>query len=150
MAQMIDQMVAFFKEDEWPYTELEGGAVLGIVFQGQHGQWSCYAQAREEQQQFLFYSVCPVSAPANKREAMMEFITRANYGLVLGNFEMDLNDGEIRYKTSIDVEGADLTMGLLKPVVYANVMMMDQYLPGIMAIIYSDAPPDQAIAQVEG
>ena len=25
-----------------------------------------------------------------------EFLTRANYGLVFGNFEMDMHDGEIR------------------------------------------------------
>lgn len=29
-----------------------------------------------------------------------EFLTRANYGLVFGNFEMDMHDGEIRYKPS--------------------------------------------------
>jgi hypothetical protein len=150
MSHLMDTMIAFFEEDEWPYTIVEEGSVLGIVFQGQHGQWTCYAQAREPQQQFVFYSVCPVNAPQSKRNAMMAFLTRANYGLVIGNFEMDLEDGEIRYKTSIDVEGTELVAPLMKPVVYANVMMMDQYLPGIMSIIYSDVSPEQAIAQVEG
>jgi hypothetical protein len=52
-----------------------------------------------------------------------------------------LPTGEIRYKTSIDVEGANLIFTQIKRLVYANVMMMDQYLPGIMSVIDSDVEP---------
>jgi hypothetical protein len=70
--------------------------------------------------------------------------------MIIGNFEMDFEDGEIRYKTSIDVEGDSLSSALIKRLVYANVMMMDAYLPGIMSVIYGDVEPKDAIAQVEG
>jgi hypothetical protein len=70
--------------------------------------------------------------------------------MIIGNFELDFTDGEIRYKTSIDVEGANLTFTQIKRLVYANVMMMDQYLPGIMSVIDSDVEPKDAIAQIEG
>jgi len=46
---------------------------------------------------------------SSKRGAVAEFINRANYGIIIGNFEMDFADGEIRYKTSIDVQGDKLT-----------------------------------------
>ena len=81
---------------------------------------------------------------------MAEFLTRANYGLIIGNFEMDLTDGEVRYKTGIDVEGDRLSAALVKNLVYANVLTMDQYLPGIMRLIYADVSPAEAIVQVEG
>ena len=32
-----------------------------------------------------------------KRQDIAEYLTRANYGMVMGNFEMDYSDGEIRY-----------------------------------------------------
>ena len=57
-----------------------------------------------------------------------KFLIRANYGMMIGNFEMDFTDGEIHYKTSIDVEGDKLSSALIKRLVYANVMMMDEYL----------------------
>jgi hypothetical protein len=69
--------------------------------------------------------------------------------MIIGNFEMDFEDGEIRYKTSIDVEGDSLSSALIKRLVYANVMMMDAYLPGIMSVIYGDVEPKDAIAQIE-
>ncbi|MEL6492946.1 MAG: YbjN domain-containing protein [Cyanobacteria bacterium J06621_3] len=78
---------------------------------------------------------------------MAQFITRANYGLILGNFELDYTDGEIRYKTSLDVESDRLTPALTKNLIYTNVMTMDQYLPGLLAVLEQQTPPGQAIKQ---
>ncbi|WP_217360014.1 YbjN domain-containing protein, partial [Anabaena sp. UHCC 0253] len=73
----------------------------------------------------------------------------ANYGMINGNFELDFNDGEIRYKTSIDVDGDKLSFALIKNLVYANVIMMDEYLPGIINVIESDISPELAINPIE-
>ncbi|NES73010.1 MAG: YbjN domain-containing protein, partial [Okeania sp. SIO2D1] len=122
---------------------------LRMLFQGQNGKWTCYARTRVEQSQFVFYSICPVKVPKPKRRAVGEFISRANYGMIIGNFELDFVEGEIRYKTSTDVEGLTLTLALIKRLVYTNVMMMDEYLPGITSVIKGEASPEEAIAQIE-
>lgn len=70
--------------------------------------------------------------------------------MIMGNFEFDFTTGEIRYKTSIDVEGDNLSFALIKQMVYANVMMMDEYLPGIMAMIEGDMEVKEAVLLVEG
>jgi hypothetical protein len=150
MDSIFDAMVRFFQEDDWHFSQLEGEPILSMGVTGKNGKWSCYAKSREEQKQVIFYSTCSSNAPENKRHDMAEFLTRANYGLVIGNFEMDFNDGEIRYKTSLDVEGDELSSALMKNLVYSNVMMMDRYLPGIMAVLYGGVAPAQAVAQIEG
>jgi hypothetical protein len=149
-SQIFDVVVKFFEEDNWNFNWLEGMSVLSVPFTGKSGRWMCYAQAREDQEQFVFYSVGPVNAPPERQAAVAEFITRANYGMIIGNFEMDYNDGEIRYKTSIDVEGDGLTAELIKQLVYANVIIMDRYLPGIMTVIYGNATPVEEIEKIEG
>jgi len=149
MGTILDVATAFFQEDGWPFQQLEGQPILQIGFQGDNGQWVCFAQAREEQMQFVFYSVCAAKAPEAKRLALAEFLTRANYGLIVGNFEMDWHDGEVRYKTSLDVEGDRLTPALVKQMAYANVVTMDRYLPGIMRVIYGDVSPTQALAEID-
>jgi len=147
--QFFEEIVNFFEEDGWPFVQIEGESVLQMVFQGENGKWTCYAKARDDEDQFVFYSVCPINAPDSKRLAVAEFLTRANSGMIIGNFEMDFEDGEIRYKTSIDVEDDSLSCALIKRLVYANVMMMDAYLSGIMSVIYGDVTPLDAIAQIE-
>ncbi|MDZ7963400.1 MAG: YbjN domain-containing protein [Nostoc sp. DedSLP03] len=146
---IFEEIINFFQADNWPFVQLPGQSALQILFQGENGKWNCYARARSEQNQFVFYSICPVNAPENKRLAVAEFITRANSGMMIGNFELDFTDGEISYKTSIDVEGDRLSFALIQRVVYANVTMMDEYLPGIMSVIYGNVSPEEAIAKIE-
>lgn len=149
MGPIMEAAIKFFNEDEWSYTQVEGRDALSMSFAGKSSTWTCYARAEEEKQMFLFYSYCPVKSPENKRPLLGDFLTRANYGLFIGNFEMDYNDGEVRYKTSIDVEGAELTSPLIKRIVYDNLAVMDKYMPGVMSVIYGGASPTEAIAEVE-
>jgi hypothetical protein len=149
MGDILDTVIGFFEADEWPFTQMEGQTILRTGFQGENGQFPCFAQAREEQGLFLFYSVCPVQVPEEKRLPVAEFVTRANYGLYIGNFELDLDDGEVRYKTSIDVGGDRLVPALVQQMAYTNVLTMDAYLPGILRVIYGDALPGEAIAAIE-
>ncbi len=148
--ELFETVVSFFEANDWPIAQVEDETALQLAFQGENGQWACYAGTNEEREEFIFYSLCPVNVPENQRLAMAEFLTRANYGITIGNFEMDFDSGEIHYKTSINVEGDQLSIALVQQLVYANVMIMDQYLPGIMAVIYGKVSPAEAIAQIEG
>ena len=147
--KIFEEIVNFFTQEDWQFTKVQGELSLRVACQGSNGQWHCYAQAREEQQQFVFYSLCPIKVPKKKRRQLGEFICRANYGAIIGNFELDFDDGEIRYKTSIDVEGDGLSFSLIKQMVYANVTMIDKYLPGIEAVIEGQVSPQEAIKQIE-
>lgn len=146
---IFNRLVEFFEEDDWHFSWLDGLPVLSMGFTGINGKWMCYAQAREEQEQFVFYSVFPVNTPKDRIPAVAEFTARANYGMIIGNFELDFDDGEVRYKTSIDVEGDELTAPLIKQMVYTNVVIMDRYLPGLMSVIYGNVEPVDAIKSIE-
>lgn len=146
---IFEVVVRFFQEDDWPIQLIEGEQALRTAFRSDAGQWSCLARVRSEHQQFCFYSVCPIHVPENHRAAVGEYLHRANYGMTIGNFELDFEDGEVRYKTSIDVEGDRLTVALVKQLVLANVMLMDRYLPGLMAVTYGNVTPAAAIAEIE-
>ena len=150
MGRILDALVDFFERDDWKVQPIEGQEALRMGFSGDNGNWSCFARAREQQDQALFRSICAVNAPPEKRQVMAEFICRANYGLVVGNFDFDFSDGEISYKTSVDAGDGPLTFELIKSMVYANVVMMDKYLPGIMAVLYAGKTPEEAITMVEG
>ena len=143
---------AFFTEDGWSFEQMPERPILRLPFQGKGGRWNCYAQVRvtKDVEQVLFYSVLPLNVPEDKRDAIAEFITRANYGMALGNFELDFNDGEVRYKTSVDVTETEITSGLLRPLIYTNVLMMDKYMSGLIAVVYADVSPAEAVKQIEG
>jgi hypothetical protein len=150
MAGIFEEMSAFFAQDDWKTTKVPDKPVLRMSFAGDDGAWICFAQARESQQQMVFYSVAPLKVPEDRRAVMAEFLHRANYGMIIGNFEIDFSDGEVRYKTSIDVEGGTLFFPLIKAVVYQNVLTMDRYLKGVTAVALGQVDAVAGIQMVEG
>ena len=150
MESLYEIVVSFFQEDGWPIQLPENESGVLTAYRGETGQWTCQAIVSEQLEQMLFYSLAPITVPEGKIPEAAEFITRANYGLTIGNFELDFDDGEVRYKTSLDVEGATLTHSLCRQIVVANVFMMDRYLPGLIAVISGAQTPAQAVANIEG
>jgi hypothetical protein len=149
MGRIFDSMVKFFEEDNWHFVQEEGESRLLMTVVGSSGDLTCLAEAREEQKTFVFYTIFGVNIPKHRRRDAAEFFTRANSGLVLGNFEMDMDDGEVCYKTSISVEDAPLTSSEIRKLVYLGILMADRYLPGLITLLYSNASPQQALTQVE-
>jgi hypothetical protein len=140
----------FLEEDNWYPQQLEDSTICRVHFSGRNGELRCYAQVRDDLDQFVFYAVAPVKAPDHARNAVAEFITRANYGLRIGNFELDFSDGEVRYKSSLDYENAALTPALLRNAIYPAVQTMDRYLRGLLEVIYGGKAPAEAIKEIEG
>jgi len=146
----FEMLGEFLSEDEWHPQRMDDRYIYRMGFSGANGQYACYAQIRMDLEQFLFYVMAPIKAPEDKRIDCAEFLTWANYGLRIGNFEMDLRDGEVRYKSGLDFEGETLTHTLIKSAIYPAVQTMDRYMPGLMKVIYGSATPHAAIEEIEG
>jgi hypothetical protein len=95
------------------------------------------------------YAVSPISADAQTKAAACDFISRANYGLRLGNFELDHRDGELRFKNTIFC-GEDLpSLAVVERNVTITFQMWQRYGDGLLAVIFSGANPAQEIAKIE-
>jgi hypothetical protein len=140
----------FLRDDGWHPQRVENQPIYRVYFTGDHGDVRCYAQIRVDLEQFLFYVVAPVKAPPPVVSAVIEYLTRANFGLRIGCFELDHSDGEVRFKSSLDFEGEVLTPGLIRNAIYPAVHTVDFYLPGLLAVMYGNKTPEQAISEIEG
>ncbi len=145
---LLRTVMAFLVNEEIEFEHNVAKSVLRFRHTGQHGEWECYAKTQEESRVFIFYSIPTFQVPPDKLAEVAYYICQANYGLVMGNLEMDVTDGEIRYKTSIDVEGDSLSLEMVRNMVYANLNLMDCYLPGLMAILDQGKSVAEAIALV--
>lgn len=146
----FDTLIAFLEEDGWnPDVDREDLACF-MGYHGENGRYSCVARVDGALDHLIFRVAAPVHAPVASRAAVAEYLTRANFGLHLGNFEMDFEDGEVRFKTSVDFEGTGLTPALVRTLAYPAVEAMDRYLMGLMAVFSGAKRPAEAIAEIEG
>jgi hypothetical protein len=132
---LFERLKAVFTEEGLSFSEIQPLPVLLTELDTPSGTWKLYAHAVEERELILLYSICPLTVPPEKRAEMASFLTRANYGLALGNFELDFEDGEIRYKTSLTVESGDVSPTLVRRLAQVNGLAMERYLPSIAAVV---------------
>lgn len=149
MSQFLDIAEQFLKDDDWPYERDDEKNILKSGIGGGDVNFRVFIQAMDEADQLMVYTYSPNNVPEEKRLAAAEFVTRANYGLKIGNFEMDMSDGEVRYKASIDVEGAGLCTTMVKNLLGVGAAMMMRYHPGLMKLIYGDDSAEACIREVE-
>jgi hypothetical protein len=148
--QAFELLSNYLDDDEWFPRRIEGKYAYSMSYSGKNGDLRCYAIVRVDLEEFLFYAVAPVKVPEEVRMSIAEYLTRANYGLRIGNFELDYSDGEVRYKSSLDFEGQVLNEDLIRNAIYPAVHTMDRYLPGILRVSFGGATPHEAIEEVEG
>lgn len=146
----LEVLGRFLEDDGWFPARLDGIPGYAVGFQGDHGVFRGVAEILVEIEQFVFYVVHPDRVPPPHRAAVAEAITRANYGMRIGNFELDYADGEVRYKSSLDFEGELLTPALIRNAIHSAVLTMDRYAEAIRAVGQGERSPSAAIAAVEG
>jgi len=93
--------------------------------------------------------ICPMNAGKDERNAVMEYITRANYGLRNGNFEMDLSDGEVRYKCYLNAKGSRPSDGQIEDALMIPPAMFKKYGDGLAALLMGFSDPKTEIEKAE-
>ncbi len=146
---VYDMLLSFVEGEKWKSEPLPDQGAVSYVFDGNNGPWRTYAKAFEQDRQIAFYGVLPFTIEEDRRAAAAELITRINFGVVIGNFEMDFDDGEVRFKTSLDFEGEEpLSTTLILHLARANLSVMDHYIPAFVALTAGDKSPAGALAEV--
>jgi hypothetical protein len=151
MSRWTEAVVEFFTGEGWPVDQL-ADELFETSFDGESGAWPCHVHLYDEDERVVFVSTHPNLVPDDRRVAAAEFCNRANFGLAIGNFELDHDSGEIRFRTSFDAldvaSDATADVNLVRNIATANVVTMDQYLPALDAVL-GGAEAAAAVAAVE-
>ena len=132
----LDFVQTVLADDQWgEIAVLENRRTLRAVFEGTHGKFWVFVKVPEEMDVLLCYCRCPFDAPPDARVRAVELIARINYGLRVGNFELDLDGGEIRFKSSLDFRDIQLSDRLLLNVLLPCPYAMDRFLPALEALL---------------
>ena len=149
MNPMIDVVREYYDSQEWKY-DFDGEKNIFSMRMSLKDVESCRVITHcKDKGELLTLAFFPINAPENKRLAVAEYLTRANYGLNIGNFEMDMDDGEIRYKVSS--VWADLLppVKVVERLVDTSFVMLDRYGAGILSVIYGGVSPADAVKAAE-
>ena len=155
---LFDALYDFLRRDGWPVADEDAGQMaLAVPVETEAGRWVCAGNIINGRAVLCFSSIVPVFVPEPARSGMAEFLHRANEGLLYGGFQFDLDEGEVRYVTTLDLTDVDaaalqssgVLTGLIRRLIYANVAGTDQYYSAVMAVAHAGMDPSEAVARAE-
>ena len=90
----------------------------------------------------------PLAADENSRLAVAEYLTRANFNMRNGNFELNMDTGEIRFKTYVHASDGALDARAARLAVMLPFMMLDRFGDGLLEVLFGFKSPREAFEAV--
>lgn len=91
----------------------------------------------------------PIFTPEYRRLAMAEAISRASFSLNTGAFEMDWEDGELRFRSALPILDAEPTDEQLRCLVLSAWNTAVRYTTALAEVAFTDIDPEIAIDRAE-
>ena len=148
--QIVDAIRDWLDEDDWHYEyNAEKHLIkMGINLKSKIKSGRYFIDIKEDS--YLVYLYTPINGDPGNIGELVKYLTMANYGLYNGNFEVDVRDGEIRYKTFVNCDGLEsLSPEVIKDSIYVCCVMMDRYGDGIAALALGFSDADTEIKKAE-
>jgi hypothetical protein len=146
----INLVREFLDANDYGYTVTSDGHCVRIGFQGDHGAFTVLIALQEAPTRLGVFVRIPTVVPEDRRREVAEGIVRANYGLPLGGFDMDMSDGVMTYRASMPIADGTITQEQFEDLLFASLLGADRYFQAFNRLLYGDdLSPAEAIAEVE-
>ena len=127
---IVDYLKQYFDDKEWHYNhyqpkirDSQKSHYLSLRMRNKRLDCGYLFRVQERNKLLAVYGILPFLIPESHQSAAMLLMTQINYDVVIGNLEMDVNDGEIRYKNAIDIEAVGLDDDILEHLLQSIVAM---------------------------
>lgn len=127
----IDVATAFFYEKGQSFDTVNPKTLKTTVEQ-HDSQWNVLVFHNERENITMVYSVLPKKVQSEYRALMAEMLIKINYDLGVGAFEMDTDDGEVRFRTAIGHTNDRLSPALFENLFSINIRTMASFIEKLL------------------
>jgi hypothetical protein len=108
-----------------------------------------FAAITSDARRFVLYVNLGPAVPHELRDGAARFITYVNWRLIVGNFEMDYEDGDVRFRSSFDFAGVELSETLIRNAILAAMNAVEAYADLLIELLTGRKDAKQAIEEAE-
>lgn len=144
---ITDQLKRYFDRQEWQYSAYDAKAddtqqTTHLSLRMRHKDIECGYLFRIQETHGLLavYGILPFTIPDSHKSAALMLLTQINYDMIIGNLEMDVSDGEIRYKNALDVEVMGISPQIIDHLLQSVVAMTTVAYEVFSDLLNTDAP----------
>lgn len=148
-AAPFQQLVEHFTKGGWLVEQEADAQIVHLGFDGEPHGFRYAAAIKGKPPVILFFSIFPMTIPADKLPAFAEFCARANFQLTLGRFEMAWEERQLRVQSGVPLSNGSIDEEILQTVVRLNAFAANFYFNAVDLILKFDTSPQEALRSVE-
>ena len=144
---MMEQISNYFKRIGVDHDLDPNRQALSFDVDTAAGAWQCLVLLKQDNRgrcSVGFYSTLPVKAPQSLRTQTALYLMCLNNARVCGNFELDLQTGDIHFKTYTDFEPHSFSERTIERNMLVNISTMQEHMPRLLKMIQSHAQTQRA------
>lgn len=139
----------YLKDDEWNYTFDEEREIIRCGINLRNRLKECRIIVDIDETKYLSLALINLNCDEEHRVELAKLLTLINYGLMIGNFEMDFNDGEVRYKVATNCKECIPSKSVVEDSMMIPAVMFEQYGDAILDVMFGYKTADEAYASTQ-
>ena len=142
----------FFEHDGVKHKPFDEHNIASAIYSvdAKFGHATIFFHAYKDK--LVLHMIIPINADEKERAKVAEFLLRANYGLKVGGFDFDFDDGEISYRVALycgDDEFIPPTYEQIDFAVVVGLMMIEKYGNALVKVMFGLVEPEDAVESAE-
>jgi len=148
--ELTNVVTAMLEGSDWKFNVKHANEV-SLVTMGvnvENGSVEVMFVVHERRRQIQALVRLPIKVPAERREAAAAFLAQRNYDLGLGAFELDLSDGEVRFRADLLALNGPLSQESARFALAAGLVETDRVLPMLARVAFGEMNPGAAAKEL--
>jgi hypothetical protein len=142
---IMETIMRVINSRNWRHARYTRFPMVELSLNCAHSTVRMVATAREKEHQVIVCAWMAPKVPPERRVAVAEFFSRLNITYYVGSFDVDLDDGGVRFRVGLDVEGGELTDQMALNLFVMTAYVADLHHERVMRVIYGGADPKAAM-----
>lgn len=140
-----DDLVEMFQKENWKFDAHPEDQVILIPVSMRYGILRSMVHWLEEQKLIQVIMNYTFLVEADRNQEVAEAITRINFGLLMGSFELSTELNRLRFRIYHLVHDNDMTPGQLKEYINFSIGIAEHYFLAFQDIIFRGKSVEQAL-----
>ena len=141
---LMEIVTTVLTERELKWLVVNDESVI-VRIRDDHATYDIFIVANPLTRMVWCYCIYSARVPVDRRSAVVELLNLINWRTAIGNFELDMSDGELRFRTTIDVEGGELAPKMMHTLFNACLYNGGRYHETVMRVAFGDVEPAAAL-----
>lgn len=147
--KLFSAILEILEERNWEHLIDQDKQRIELEVIAANAGWTMNVFVIPDNYQAIFYSYYPLKCGKDQVDKLSLLLHKINLGLIIGNFEFDVEKREIRFKTNVDFSRSEIVFSQIEVALEQNIATSDKYFLAITKFFGTDQTMEEILNEIE-